>query len=208
VKDLLSELELTSRQVGVGTVPAGDARVVALTRRYEADLDDVWDALTSAERIPRWFLPIHGDLRVGGRFQFEGQAGGEIRECEPPRRFVVTWEMGGPADASFVEVALAAVDGGAATELTLTHTAVFGDEFWDQYGPGAVGVGWDLAMIGMTAWYAGVELGTPEEQATNPEIRAALTASSDAWRVANVAGGESEADAARMAAATTAFYVP
>ena len=30
---------------------------------------DLWEALTSAERIPRWFAPVSGDLRLGGRFQ-------------------------------------------------------------------------------------------------------------------------------------------
>ena len=32
----------------------------------------------------RWFLPVTGDLRVGGRFATEGNADGEIRECERP----------------------------------------------------------------------------------------------------------------------------
>ena len=46
----------------------------------------MWDAVTSAERIPRWFLPISGDLRLGGRYQLEGNAGGEVLECAPPAR--------------------------------------------------------------------------------------------------------------------------
>ena len=32
------------------------------------------------ERIPRWFLPVSGDLRLGGRYQLEGNAGGEVLE--------------------------------------------------------------------------------------------------------------------------------
>src|SRR5882724_8555264 len=28
-----------------------------------------WDAMTNAERIPRWFLPISADLRLSGRYQ-------------------------------------------------------------------------------------------------------------------------------------------
>ena len=60
------------------------AKVVQARRDYRADLADVWDACTNAERLPRWFLPISGDLRPGGRFQFEGQAGGTIERCEAP----------------------------------------------------------------------------------------------------------------------------
>ena len=34
----------------------------------DAAIDDVWDACTNPERIPRWFLPVSGDLRLGGRY--------------------------------------------------------------------------------------------------------------------------------------------
>jgi hypothetical protein len=36
------------------------ARIVVTTRTYDATIEVVWDALTNAERIPRWFLPISG----------------------------------------------------------------------------------------------------------------------------------------------------
>ena len=41
-----------------------EAKVVIAARDYDTDIDDLWDALTSKERIPRWFLPISGDLRL------------------------------------------------------------------------------------------------------------------------------------------------
>ncbi|HJZ33003.1 MAG TPA: SRPBCC domain-containing protein, partial [Hyphomicrobiaceae bacterium] len=53
------------------------ARVVIAARSYDAEVAEVWDAMTNAERIPRWFLPITGDLRLGGRYQLHGNAGGE-----------------------------------------------------------------------------------------------------------------------------------
>src|ERR1700754_909981 len=112
------------------------ARVVIATRNYDTDIDDLWDALTSAERIPRWFLPISGDLRLGGRYQFKGNAGGEITRCEPPRLLGVTWEYG--AEVSWLNVTLAAEAAG--TRLQLEHIAHVGDDRWDQFGPGAVGV--------------------------------------------------------------------
>ena len=72
----------------------GESQLVIATRNYDTDIDDLWDALTSAERIPRWFLPISGELKPGGRYQFQGNAGGKITRCEPPRLLSVTWEYG------------------------------------------------------------------------------------------------------------------
>ena len=80
MNDLIAELERVRRSVG----DDGARKVVELRRSYDADVADVWDACTNPERIPRWFLPISGDLRLGGRFQLEGNAGGEIKECDPP----------------------------------------------------------------------------------------------------------------------------
>src|ERR1700760_2713587 len=70
------------------------ASTVTLTWLYATDAEDLWDALTNPERIPRWFLPVQGDLKVGGRYQFTGNAGGTIEACEPPRRLAVSWEFG------------------------------------------------------------------------------------------------------------------
>jgi uncharacterized protein YndB with AHSA1/START domain len=210
MKDLIDELDTTVRTVGTDKLPAGDAQVVKLSRSYPNETEDVWDAITDPERIARWFLPVSGDLRLGGNFQLEGNAGGEIRVCDRPHRLLVTWIFGeppGPEDASLVEVLLEPdADGG--TTLTLIHTAVVPPEMWDQFGPGAVGVGWDLALVGLTAHLAGIELGSPEELEKKPEMRAAMTASSEAWGEAYQASGVDAEVAARVTAATTAFYVP
>src|SRR5690349_12257290 len=80
------------------------ARVLVATRTYDTSQEDLWDALTNGERIPRWFLPISGDLRLGGHYQLEGNAGGEIKGCEPPRHLALTWGMHG--DTSWVNVHL------------------------------------------------------------------------------------------------------
>jgi uncharacterized protein YndB with AHSA1/START domain len=93
--DVASYIGAVTREV-VGREHEGKpARVVVASRSYDTTPDDLWDALTSAERIPRWFLPISGDLKLGGRYQLEGNAGGTITACEPPRRLSVTWEFGG-----------------------------------------------------------------------------------------------------------------
>ena len=60
------------------------ARVVLASRSYDTDIADLWDALTSGDRIPRWFLPISGDLRLGGSYQLQGNAGGTEEKSAAP----------------------------------------------------------------------------------------------------------------------------
>ena len=64
----------------------------------------MWDACTNPERIPRWFLPVTGDLKVGGRYQLEGNAAGDDRTMRPAHGFDATWEFGG--EVSWIELRL------------------------------------------------------------------------------------------------------
>lgn len=193
---------LSSRDVD-GTL----ARVLVAERTFAAPRADVWDALTNGERIPKWFLPISGDLRVGGRYQFQGNAGGEILACEAPSRLAVTWEMHG--SPSWLTITLAEAPNG--TRFQLEHVAHVPEEFWNQYGPGAVGVGWDMALLlGLTKHLAsgGVAVDSAAVMAwvASDEGKAFVRASSEAWGEASIAGG-TDAESARSAAGrTTAFY--
>ena len=181
------------------------ARVVVASRSYDTDVDDLWDALTSAERIPRWFLPVSGELKLGGRYQLQGNAGGTITACEPPRRLELTWEMG-PA-VSWVTVTLTP-DAEGRTRLELEHMA-HAEAHWEQFGPGAVGVGWDLTLMGLGRH---LESGAPVDPAAamawsaSDEGNAFIRRSSEDWGRAAAASGEDPAWAKAAAARTTAFY--
>ncbi|MEN3311750.1 MAG: hypothetical protein V7645_1079, partial [Actinomycetota bacterium] len=140
--DVTQQINSVDRQVGARTLEAGEARTVTVSRVYDTALEDLWDACTNPERIPRWFLPVSGDLRLGGRFDIEGNASGAIEQCEPPRSFNATWEFGGAT--SWIELRLTPEADGR-TRFALHHIAKIDDEIWAQYGPGAVGVGWDGA---------------------------------------------------------------
>jgi uncharacterized protein YndB with AHSA1/START domain len=204
--DVADHLGAARREVRSGERDGKPTKTVVATRAYDSVIDDVWDALTSPERIPRWFLPISGELCVGGRYQFEGNAGGEIETCDAPNRLAVTWEYGG--DVSWLEVRLTA-DGPERTTLELEHTAHPPEEFWGVYGPGAVGVGWDLALLGLGLHLATGEAVDPEVAATWPatsEGQAFVKQVSDAWGMADVADGEDEAAAMAAAERTTAFF--
>jgi uncharacterized protein YndB with AHSA1/START domain len=208
--DIVRELEATQREVGTGRLAAGEGRVVRLRRTYDARIEEVWDALTTPERISRWFLPVSGEYRIGGRFQLEGNAGGEILACDRPSRLRVTWAYGevtSPADISEVEVRLTAA-GEESTTVELEHTAIVPDEFWTDYGPGAVGVGWDGGMLGLALHLRGGSIDDPMAWQLSEEGREFSARSSEAWGAASVAAGTDPEAAQRSVASTTAFYAP
>ncbi|HET9345986.1 MAG TPA: SRPBCC family protein [Candidatus Limnocylindrales bacterium] len=208
--DILNEVDAIQRDVGTGKLAAGEAKVIRLRRTYDAPIDDVWDALTNPERIGRWFLPISGDYRLGGRYQFEGNAGGEILECSRPNRLKVTWVYGEtpePGAASEVEVRLAPA-GDKATTLEFEHTAIVPEDMWSVYGPGAVGVGWDGGLLGLGLHLRGGSVGDSEAWQVSPEGRDFYTQSSKAWGEASRAAGVDDETVATYVANTTQFYAP
>ena len=180
------------------------ARAVTLSRSFDTTVEDLWDAVTSGERIPRWFAPISGDLELGGRYQLEGNAGGTITACESPSHFALTWEFGG--GVSWVEVGVADAGDGKA-RLTLSHIAHLSDH-WDQYGPGAAGVGWEMGLLGLALHIAQPDAPKPDEAAfaASPDGKAFITGSSDGWEQAAVAAGTDPEAAHAAATRTTAFY--
>ena len=204
--DVDHQISAIERSVGDRVLEAGTARVVAVRQVYDATLEELWDACTSAERIPRWFMPISGDLRVGGRYQLEGNAGGTIERCDPPRSFAATWEYGD--EVSWIETRLDP-EGEGRTRLTLEHVAHVDDERWLQYGPGAVGVGWDLALTGLGLHLATGEPNVPAESAAwmgSPDGVEFVVRSSRGWADASIAAGTDAAEARAAEERTTGFY--
>ena len=203
--DVAQQIGAVRREVNTIERDGRPAKVVVATRTYPSPVDDVWDALTSLERIPRWFSPVSGELHVGGRFQVESNAAGEVVSCDPPRSFEITWEYGG--DTSWVVVTLTPEDD--RTTLELRHTAHPPEEFWGTYGPGAVGCGWELSLLGLDLHLTSGEALDPaavEAWSTSDEGREYLGRSSAGWADAAVAGGEDEETARAAERATTAFY--
>jgi uncharacterized protein YndB with AHSA1/START domain len=213
VVDVVREVESVEREVGTGRIAAGEGKTVRLRRTYSAPIAEVWNALTTPARLGRWFLPVSGDFRLGGSYQFEGQAGGKILECERPNRLLVTWVYGDtsdPASTSEVEVRLTALDA-ESTIFELLHTAVVPDEMWEQFGPGAVGVGWDMGLLGLSLHLTAGDdvVATPEQKLAwqlSEEGIAYATRSSEAWGEASRSAGADAETVARNVEATTAFY--
>ena len=211
--DIAAQLDAVERAVRTDDVDGTLARVQTLTQTYPSPIDEVWDALTSAERIPRWFLPVSGDLRLGGHYQLEGNAGGTVQSCEPPHEgrahFGITWEFGGGGE-TWVTVHLEAVEADR-TRVELEHVApasVVPDEIWQQFGPSGTGIGWDQGLLGLS-----LHLTDPAARPDDPmawslsdEGRAFMRGSADAWAAAQAADGVDLETARAAAAATFAMY--
>ena len=197
-------LHAVQRTVAKSERDGRPTRAVALVRTYETSVVNLWDAVTNAERIARWFLPVSGELKLGGRYQLEGNAGGTITACEPPTHLALTWEFAD--DVSWVEVDVADARAEQA-RLMLTH--VFRDSpHYTEYGPGATGVGWELGLVGLA-----IHLERPEEPMFNeaelmasPQGKAFISGSSNGWAQAAIKNGEDAAAARAAAERTAAFY--
>lgn len=203
--DVVTQLGAVQRQVGRRTIDAGEVNSVTISQIYDAEPADVWDACTTAERIARWFLPVSGELTVGGRFALEGNASGTIERCDPPRSFAATWEFG--SQTSWIEVRVLPESDGR-TRFELEHL-VPSDEHWEQFGPGAVGVGWEGGLLGLATYLRSGESLDPAEGAAwaaSEPGRQFMAESSERWGAASIAGGTAPEVAQARADRTTAFY--
>jgi len=203
--DVSKQLNAVRRGLGTRVLEPGTAWVQTISQVYDSSLDDVWDACTNADRIPRWFLPISGELEVGGRYQLEGNAGGTVQRCDPPDGFAATWEYGG--EVSWIEVRLTEEAGGVRFELE--HTAHVDDVRWAEFGPGATGIGWDMTLLGLAEHLSGAPGLVPEASAewmASAEGKEFMAVSSELWGAASVAAGTDEQAARAAADRCTAAY--
>lgn len=201
--DIASHLKAIHREVGNRSTASGEVVCVSLRRSYNSPIEDVWDAVTNPERMQRWFLPISGDLRVGGSFQLEGNAGGDILKCEPPRLLQLTF--GGPT--SLVELRLSPA-GDRETILELEHTVPI-----EMAGSGAgalyVGPGWDGAFMALGFFLDGVVIDDPVAAGNSPEGQEFSRQSVHAWAAAIESSGTASMDEIDAAtAASLAQFAP
>src|SRR5215813_7828829 len=118
----------------------------------------------------------------------------------------VTWEFGG--EVSWLTVRLSQT-ADHQTLLELEHIAHVDDERWRQFGPGAVGVGWDMALMGLGQHLATGASADPKAAIawlSSPDGKIFVAQSSDDWARASVAAGTEASQAKAAAARTTAAY--
>lgn len=201
--DVQHHLAAMGRRVSFLEREGRAASAVILSRVYETTIEDLWDALTNLDRIPCWFAPVSGTPEIGGHYAIEGNASGTITDCERLSHFALTWDFAG--DVSWVEVRVSEEDGEPL--LTLTHAALLSPH-WDEYGAGAVGVGWEMGFLGLALHIADPDFSKPDimEFATSSDGRAFIAGSSEGWVKSAIDAGEETEKARGAGRRTSAFY--
>lgn len=143
----------------------GDAaeQTITLVRSYRAPISDVWDAITTPERIARWYGAISGPppRRPGDAFEVD-LGGGIVRRavlesCDAPSALACTW-WSGDDDPGLVRIRLETAGDG--TRLTVQHDRLRSHRM-PQYGGG-----WEHNLVEL----AGV-LGGSAEPAVAGDVR-------------------------------------
>jgi uncharacterized protein YndB with AHSA1/START domain len=138
---------------------------LALIRRIRARPQVVFDAVTTADGIARWWGPDAGpvlvaesDLRVGGRYRVrfrkldstEHESSGEFLEIVRPERVVMSWRWKGRSEdpgESRVEITLKAVREG--TELIFVHSQLHDEQTCRSHEQG-----WRGSLDKLEAYFA------------------------------------------------------
>jgi uncharacterized protein YndB with AHSA1/START domain len=131
---------MTPNRHGSAVIELPNELDVVMIRAFDAPIALVFDVLTKAEHVSKWFAPFTCevtacsiDLRVGGDYHMafitedgeECSFRGTYLEIEAPTRTVATWLFEGWPDAHAVETAeLHEADG----VTTLTSTLSFRDK--------------------------------------------------------------------------------
>jgi hypothetical protein len=108
---------------------------------------------------------------------------------------------------SWLEVTLTPAENG--TTLELAHEAHVEPGRWEQFGPGAVGVGWDLGLVGLGLHLESGAAVDPEEALafpTSPEGIEFIRQAAAGWADAAVGDGDEPGAAQDAATRTVAFY--
>lgn len=207
--DVAAEVNVVRRSIEAATRNGKPARVLLLERELHVTVDRAWSAITDPEQVPLWFLPVRGEERrdyalyEGGRYEIAGNASGVILTCDAPSRLLLTWEFGG--DTSWVEVHVTEdAENAGGCILTVAQTASIEEQTWTQFGPGTVGVGWDLALLALARHLVGRQLA--DNWSTSEIGHSFVEAASLAWGKASVIAGTPVDDAAQAVQNTNAAY--
>ena len=151
-----SSLAAVQRSMTDREIAQGSARAAVLKRRYDAPIEEVWGAVTTPDRVDRFFLPLSGDLREGGTYAFVGRASGKILVCDAPNLLRLEWIPPDRDTIDQVELRLTS-EGSDATWLELEHASV-ADVFHtdltaDKFSPA---LGWEGPLHYLGEYLRGV----------------------------------------------------
>lgn len=144
----------------LGSLRSADGTgIVRIEDRYDADINDLWSALTDPSRLARWYGQIEGDLRPGGQFRghLESWDGtGRVDACEPPGRLLVTTRG---ADEPYDEVIEATLIADGDQTILVIETKGMPSNLIAFYG-----VGYQIHAENLAAHLAGRERGDTKKR--------------------------------------------
>lgn len=170
---------------------------------YNTKIDDLWEALSSKERIPRWFTHVEGDLKIGGTFQIKDNASGTILQCQAPNSLSFTWEFA--KDVSWVDLALTST-GENNCQLRLQHQALAQGTHFSTYGPGATGIGWDLALVSLLHYIHTQETLNEDEILASSSYKDFVSLAAKEWGNAAINAGFDQESSQTQVKACEEFY--
>jgi uncharacterized protein YndB with AHSA1/START domain len=117
----------------VGVIDIDDFKPTTVYTIYIASTPEkVWEALTTADLSRQYFFgnAVEVDLKVGGAFIVRApdgslHIGGEVFECDPPRKLTVTFNVNWPALIEKLGPTLVSYEiepAGSAVRLTMTES--------------------------------------------------------------------------------------
>lgn len=114
----------------------GNRGAVRVDDLYDTDINDLWQACTTPERLARWIAEVSGDLHVGGMvhavFTSTWAGPARIEVCDAPHHLLLTTEPG-TDDESQIEAWLTAE--GSQTRLAVEERGLPADKL-HFYGAG------------------------------------------------------------------------
>lgn len=195
--------------------------VLALTTNITLAPARLWPLLTRPRDLARWYGPVTGELREGGRFTAPDGATGRVLRVAEPHRIGLTWrrapareEAGSPApEEDPLLIRLDPEDDGT-TLLVVRHTALLDAEEFERSGPGVLALDWELALLALAAhtdgWRATCQESVPVPTSAwlrSPLGAAYLRAWSVRWAAESLAAGVDEAIARRGESETVRRYL-
>lgn len=132
---------------------------------YDTDIDDLWRACTTPERLQRWVAQVSGDLRVGGTvhavFTSTWTGPARIEVCDAPHHLLLRMEPG-TDDETQVEAWLTAE--GSQTRLVVEERGLPGAQL------AFYGAGWQVHLEDLGRSLAGN--GSAHDEGWSPQTPA------------------------------------
>jgi uncharacterized protein YndB with AHSA1/START domain len=80
--------------------------IIRKEHQYQAQISDVWNAITIAEEISDWFIKADFKAEVGYSYTFTHEStviSGKVLEVDPVYNLVYTWDVEGTGVATTVK---------------------------------------------------------------------------------------------------------